>query len=606
MYQGGGCMNYNIQNPRLKLTVSTDGGIFIRECTCSPEKPAVYSKNGEVFLLKTEEREYTSGEFEILDAESCRDETEELLSITAVCRELNLTVNICFLNNLADAIAIILRMSDSSLPEKRKNYYLHSPFLSSLHLGDSAEERKYFPAAPLSGPNGESVMRLHPLIHLPLVLTDREDRYGLSVSFPSYSDLEVAVQNRNVEFWKISNEKDLKQHSVLLRLNESLADVAEFSVCGLTQGWREAFGRVRRDFCGSLDLREYERDDLAWFCNTFLHHFTFLYSKEVYDDQAGRVDLDKLADAGMEFGGYDTAILWHQYPRLGVDQRLQWDFFRDFPEGIRGIEAAVRAAHQRGIQILLPYKPWDISSSQSMDAVGEEMIGLLRETDADGFFLDTMEQVPGGFREAADAVRPGIVFCSELHPNTRESLEILTASWDQFWSIPCMPEIDLLRFILPGHTAPQISRWQNGSGKDMLIKRAIFSGTGLVVWQDVFGSWLPYSAEQKETIRRYKQLWLEYRSYFQGTESIPLYPTEWSGLYCNRFSAEAENADTAKGYVYTFYNSSEKEYQGTFIVHRETEPSCCKCLWGIREICLNGNKIEGRIAPKEVAVIFTA
>lgn len=169
-----------------------------------------------------------------------------------------------------------------------------------------------------------------------------------------------------------------------------------------------------------------------------------------------------------------------------------------------------------------------------------------------------------------------------------------------------MPEIDLLRFILPGHTAPQISRWQNGSGKDMLIKRAIFSGTGLVVWQDVFGSWLPYSAEQKETIRRYKQLWLEYRSYFQGTESIPLYPTEWSGLYCNRFSAEAENADTAKGYVYTFYNSSEKEYQGTFIVHRETEPSCCKCLWGIREICLNGNKIEGRIAPKEVAVIFTA
>ena len=48
-------MNYNIQNPRLKLTVSTDGGIFIRECTCSPEKPAVYSKNGEVFLLKTEE-----------------------------------------------------------------------------------------------------------------------------------------------------------------------------------------------------------------------------------------------------------------------------------------------------------------------------------------------------------------------------------------------------------------------------------------------------------------------------------------------------------------------------------------------------------------------
>lgn len=599
-------MNYTIRNARLKLDVSTDGGIFIRECTCSPGKPAFYDKDGELFLLKTEDREYTSGEFEILDIENCRDETEELLSITAVCRELNLTVNICFLNNLADMVSIIFRMSDGSLPERRKNYYLHCPFLCSLHPGDPADVRRYFPAAPLAGPKGESAMRLHPLIHLPLVLTDREDRYGLSVSFPSESDLEVAVQNRNVDFRKIANETDLEQHACLLRLNEYLADIAEFSICGLTEGWREAFRRVRRDFCSTLDMREYEREDLAWFRNTFLHHFTFLYSKEVYDYDTGRIELDRLADTGMEFGGFDTAILWHQYPRLGVDQRLQWEFFRDFPDGVKGIASAVRRAHERGMKILLPYKPWDTGSSQSMDAVREELAGILRETGADGFFLDTMEQVPEGFRKAADAVRPGIVFCSELHPNTRESLALLTASWDQFWSIPCMPEVDLLRFILPWHTAPQISRWQNGDGKDMLIKRAVFSGTGLVVWQDVFGSWLPYSAEQRETVRRYKQLWMEYRPYFQGAESIPFYPAEDSSIYCNRFSPEKGSGDQEKGFLYTFYNAGDREYEGVLIVHRESEISCCKCLWGAWDIHLNQNKIVGRIAPKEVAVIHVS
>ena len=241
-----------------------------------------------------------------------------------------------------------------------------------------------------------------------------------------------------------------------------------------------------------------------------------------------------------------------------------------------------------------------------MDAVREELTGIMRETDADGFFLDTMEQVPGGFRKAADKARPGIVFCSELHPSTRESLALLTASWDQFWSIPCMPEVDLLRFILPGHTAPQISRWQNGIGKDMLIKRAIFSGTGLVIWQDVFGAWLPYSAEQKETIRQYKQLWMEYRLYFQGPESIPFYPTECSSLYCNQFSAEKETADMEKGYLYTLYNAGEKEYEGILIVHRESEISRCRCLWGNQDIHLNQNEITGRIGPEEVAVVYVS
>ncbi len=55
-----------------------------------------------------------------------------------------------------------------------------------------------------------------------------------------------------------------------------------------------------------------------------------------------------------------------------------------------------------------------------------------------------------------------------------------------------------------------------GAQKDNEIKRAMFNGCGLVIWQDVFGAWLPFDAAQKERIRVWKSLYGAYRDCFQG------------------------------------------------------------------------------------------
>ena len=309
--------------------------------------------------------------------------------------------------------------------------------------------------------------------------------------------------------------------------------------------------------------------------------------------------MDKIIKEGEEFGGYDTLTFWHQYPQLGVDDRSQWDFFRDFPGQTAGLANAIAQAHRRGLKVLLPYKPWDISSSQSMADAGEQIAGLIRDTDADGFFLDTMDQAPEKFRQAADSAKSGVVFCSEQHPATEDALSVLTASWDQFWDRPCMPGIDLLRFMLPEHNAPLISRWLIGSEKDSLIDRAIFSGAGLVIWQDIFGAWLPYSPAQKERIRQYKAVWEKYKAYFNGPSPIPLYPTVPDRLYCNYFTDEAES-----GAVCTFYNDSTEKITGLLTVNRNKKFKKGSLILGNSLLCFEDDKITGTILPGETAVYF--
>ena len=306
--------------------------------------------------------------------------------------------------------------------------------------------------------------------------------------------------------------------------------------------------------------------------------------------------MERLLAQGEEFGGYDTLTLWHQYPRLGVDARSQWDFFDDFPGGVQGLGEAVAQAHQGGARVFLPYKPWDIGDDQSMEGTSVQLAQLVADTDLDGLFLDTMSSVPAAFRPTIHGVKQGVAFCAEVHPGSVAAVNAITSSWGKSKAADPIPMLDYFRFLLPEHPVPIISRWATGQGKDRLIERAVFSATGLVIWQDVFGAWLPYSPSQKARIKAYKAVLTQNRDAFGGMHPIPLYPTLHPQVLCNCFPADDGSAT-----VFTFCNQSGAPYSGPLV--KLSRPAArVSPLFG-EQAWVEQDALWGQVAPDIVTAI---
>ncbi|MDR2517162.1 MAG: hypothetical protein LBC88_07265, partial [Spirochaetaceae bacterium] len=218
------------------------------------------------------------------------------------------------------------------------------------------------------------------------------------------------------------------------------------------------------------------------------------------------------------------------------------------------------------------------------------------DTGADGYQLDTMHDIPPVLREKMNALRKGLVLTSQAHPSRGLPLELITTSWDEFWRADPMPEIDLLRFICPLHISPVISRWLRMEDKTTLINRAMFQGAPIVVWQDIFGRRLPFSAEQKTAIKQYKAVYLRYRSLYQGAKPIPLYPVpSGRGLYCNVFSDPGQ-----RGAICSFYNDSDDEIRaGGIRLYRE-EHRRVKTILGAGTGSVENGALAVRVPPRAV------
>ena len=121
--------------------------------------------------------------------------------------------------------------------------------------------------------------------------------------------------------------------------------------------------RMRQGTAGTaLDRSNYARPDLAWAAGLFACHFTFMYDRAFYDPLAGQYALASFLDDGArEFGGYQAIVLWQAYPRIGIDQRNQFDLYsRHAPAACRDCEswcAKPTAAASRSSSTTTPGTP---------------------------------------------------------------------------------------------------------------------------------------------------------------------------------------------------------------------------------------------------------
>lgn len=594
-----------LSNEKIEIELGYDSGIYIKRWRHKSlsDNEDVGMVGRELFILEVEEQRNFSSQFEILNISEVSDKTQEMISVMLCKKDMGFTFRVCLISNQDNTINLIFQLAAEWVDNCPKEVYMHMPFFANFRLSNEKLPHYFFPANPCSKSDGSSIIKLHNDFPMPLGIFNKCSGKGFSIQFPTLSeDWFIWAQNRNVDLHKIKSEDELKHHNILLRPGYILADVFELKFTAIDDGWNEFFFRWREDARQRFGFGQYERKDLSWVREMFCFHFTFIYGCEAYNYEKSEVNIEGLIDQGKELGGYDAVLLWHQYPRLGVDKRNQWDFFDDFPGGKEGLRYIVEKAHELGVKVFLPFKPWDVGSKETLEDTTKSISRLIKDTDIDGIFFDTMNSIPKSFRESIDQIKPGVAFCTELHPCSPNNIEMVTGSWDQYWDTESMPEVDLLRYVLPEHVSPIISRWHVGMKKDMLIKRAIFNGTGIVIWQDVFGSWLPYSREQKEKILKWKKIWKENKDIYCGSKPVPLYPTLQEGLYCNYFPS-----DDGKKVIYSIYNDTDKSVSGALVNNNHTSPAnTCEC-WTGADIILskNGNHsiIESSIKSKDIIII---
>ena len=284
----------------------------------------------------------------------------------------------------------------------------------------------------------------------------------------------------------------------------------------------------------SLDRALYRRRDLAWSARNYACYFLFLYDREFYDSDARRYRVDEfIARMEREFGGIDSVVLWHAYPRIGVDERNQFDFYRDLPGGIPALRAVVERFHARGIRVYIDYNPWDTGTRREGKPDAEVLAQMVRDLAADGIFLDTMTAAPAGLRPRVDAVRKGVVFEPEGRPPL-DQLGECVASWAQWPETFPEPGLLLLRWLEPRHMQHQIRRWDRRHADE--IESAFFNGSGMLIWENVFGSWNGWCDEDKALWRRAVAILRTYSDELVRGRWEPFVDTGVAGLYANRWT----------------------------------------------------------------------
>jgi Sulfatase-modifying factor enzyme 1 len=318
------------------------------------------------------------------------------------------------------------------------------------------------------------------------------------------------------------------------------------------RAWRDVLRRWRVDAAARIeyDGGAYDRLELAWTRSCFAVALAWLWDELLYDHDAGRFTPERFCNESQrEFGGFDGVVLWHAYPVIGIDERNQFDFYRQVP----GIRELVDALHERGVRVFVDYNPWDVGTRREpLD--DEEAIGqLVRELDVDGVFLDTMKEAPSGLRAIVDAVRPGVAFEGESTlPTARIGDHHL--SWAQWFCDSAVPGVLRARWFEQRHMLHHTRRWNRDHAEE--LHSAWLNGVGMLVWENVFGAWVGWNERDKALLRAMLSVQRPYAELLATGEWTPLAAhSEDTRVVASRWS----DGDTT---LWAVANGSDEPFSG--------------------------------------------
>jgi formylglycine-generating enzyme required for sulfatase activity len=300
----------------------------------------------------------------------------------------------------------------------------------------------------------------------------------------------------------------------------------------------------------------YRRAEFKWASANFTCVFLMLGDAGLYDAHRGRFKVRPfLEQQRHEFGGADSVVLWHAYPRIGLDDRNQFDFYRDLPGGLPGLRRLVAEFQRADVRVFVDYNPWDTGTRREgrsdLDVLGE----LVRTIDADGIFLDTLDRGGAGFRAKLDAVRPGVVLEGE-DALPLNHVEDHHCSWAQWFDDSEVPGVLRNKWFERRHQQHQIKRWDyDHSGE---LQAAWMNGSGMMVWENVFGSWVGWNERDKSWLRLMQPVQHRFADLFCGEHWTPLVPTLQPAVFASLWEGRGLR-------LWTLVNRSQQTIEGPLL-----------------------------------------
>ncbi|WP_326834662.1 SUMF1/EgtB/PvdO family nonheme iron enzyme [Amycolatopsis rhabdoformis] len=318
--------------------------------------------------------------------------------------------------------------------------------------------------------------------------------------------------------------------------------------------WRED-SRRRHGYTGEA----YDRPGAAWAAQCHTVAQVWLWDELLYSFEDGKFTPERfLADAQDRFGGLDAVVLWHAYPVIGLDERNQWDFYRDVP----GLAELIKALHDAGLHVFVDYNPWDVGTRRGADDL-TELAALVADFEADGVFLDTLKKAEPGFVERLEAARPGIVLEGESKLPV-ERIADHTASWAQFFADSPVPGVLRAHWYERRHMQHHVRRWHRDHSEE--LQSAWLNGAGVMVWEVVFGVWVGWSARDAATVRRMVTVQRAASELLLSGEWTPLAElapeAEAAGVYASRWELGGVT-------LWTLVNRGDTDYAGPLVAGRD-------------------------------------
>jgi len=279
----------------------------------------------------------------------------------------------------------------------------------------------------------------------------------------------------------------------------------------------------------------YAQPALRWAPRSFIQPQMMAHERYFYDPGSGQYTVDRyLADLERRYGGIDSVLIWPTYPNIGIDNRNQFDLWRDMPGGCAGVRKMVAAFHRRGVRVLFPIMFWDHGTRDEGVPMAQRLAEMAKATGADGLNGDTMSPVTREFYTESLKVRHPLAL--EPENGLADQIEALSwnvLSWGYWWPYQPAPAVDRYKFIEPRHLTHVCDRWAHD--RTDMLQYAFFNGDGYESWENVWGIWNQVTPRDAEALRRISAIYRALPELLGSRDYEPFVPTMQAGVYVTKF-----------------------------------------------------------------------